>query len=209
MLEEEGYLSTPKARNIIQATYQTIVERGMCEMTTKMISERAGASKGLIHYYFDSKDMLIVEVIRAVLEDLLGTVGGVLEQYPDNRDRIDKGLSDFWEGFKADPGVLIAIYEAHINGRRSPKIRERMAEFYRGVERQLEDSVVAGMDMPGDISRKDVEAVVALLLWVIMGMTMQYIQDPENTDFDYTLAMFKRVLKTLLYNPGAFNGETG
>jgi len=201
MVEDAGPLNTKKGQNIIQATYETIVERGLCNMTTKMISEKAETSRALIHYHFDKKEMLIVEVIRTVLEGLLAIVAGVIVDYPSNEERIDKGLSNFWEGFKADPGIMIAVYEATINGRRNPEILKNMTEFYSRVAEQLEDAVLASQDLPASISEKDVQAVVSIILWVIEGMTLHYILDPETTDFEYSLEMFKKAAKALLYRP--------
>ena len=207
MVEEAGPLNTKKGQNIIQATYETIVERGLCDMTTKMISQRAEASKGLIHYYFENKETLVVEVIRTVLEGLLATVSGVMENYPSNEERIDNGLNDFWEGFKADPGIMIAIYEATINGRRNPAILEKMIEFYRRVAEQLEETVLASQDLPASVSHKDIQAVVSIILWVIEGMTLHYILDPETTDFKYSLETFKKAAKAMLYRPEALASQ--
>ncbi|MBN2026092.1 MAG: TetR/AcrR family transcriptional regulator [Actinobacteria bacterium] len=209
MAEDAGTPNSRKGRNIIQATYETIVENGLCDITTKMISQRAEASKGLIHYYFENKEMLIVEVIRTVLEGLLAIVAGVIVDHPSNEERIDKGLSSFWEGFKADPGIMIAIYEATINGRRNPEILKNMTEFYRRVAEQLEDAVLASDDLPAGVSEKDVQAVVSIILWVIEGMTLHYILDPETTDFDYSLEMFKKAARTMLYRPETLESQPG
>ena len=132
---------------------------------------------------------------------------GVSVSETSNEERIDKGLSDFWEGFKADPGIMIAIYEATINGRRSPAILEKMTEFYRRVAEQLEETILAGQDLPASVSVKDIQAVVSIILWVIEGMTLHYILDPETTDFAYSLETFKKAAKAMLYRPEALASQ--
>jgi hypothetical protein len=42
------------------------------------------------------------------------------------------GLSDLWEGFKADPSLMIAIFENKINGGNSQE-RNSVIEFHRQV----------------------------------------------------------------------------
>src|SRR5947209_20614329 len=49
---------------ILEAAYRTLVRRGYHETSMKDIAEEAGVAPGLAHYYFESKEHLLVETIR-------------------------------------------------------------------------------------------------------------------------------------------------
>lgn len=198
MQEDKKSVNAQKAKAIKQAAFSLIVERGLCEMTTAMVADKAEASRGLIHYYFESKEKLIIEVMRSILGSYLGIVKEVLEQYPDNEERLEKGLSDFWEGFKADPSLMIAIFETKINGRNSQELRERMVEFYGEVLDELKKPLLAGWGATDNASEKEAEAIASIVLGAIESLSLHYILDPKTTDFEYTLDVLNRTIKTIL-----------
>lgn len=49
---------------IIEAAYQTLVKRGYHETSMKDIAAEAGVAPGLAHYYFESKEDLLVAAIE-------------------------------------------------------------------------------------------------------------------------------------------------
>lgn len=52
------------ADRILQATAQTIAERGAASLTMSEVAEEAGVSKGLIHYHFHDKETLLARVVE-------------------------------------------------------------------------------------------------------------------------------------------------
>jgi AcrR family transcriptional regulator len=50
-------------QEILEASAQVITERGLAETRISDIAERCGVSPGLILYYFESKDRLLVETL--------------------------------------------------------------------------------------------------------------------------------------------------
>ena len=187
-----------KAEAIKQAAFSLIVERGLGNMTTAMIADRSGASKGLIHYYFGSKEQLIIEVMRSLRENYIAAVKEVMEQYPDNEERLEKGIRDFWEAFKADPSLMIAVFEITINGRNTEGLCERVVEFHRGVVDELKGSMLAGWGRTDGEAEKEAEAILTIVLGALESMCLHYILDPQSTDFDRALALLKDVFRNMV-----------
>src|SRR4029450_8355809 len=52
-----------RRQEILEAAATVITERGMAETRIQDIAERCGVSPGLILYYFESKDRLLVEAL--------------------------------------------------------------------------------------------------------------------------------------------------
>src|SRR3954452_9726817 len=60
----ERRLDGDKARRIIEAMRASVGTRGAAASTFDQVAREAGVSRGLLHYYFGSKDRLLVEVVR-------------------------------------------------------------------------------------------------------------------------------------------------
>src|SRR5438093_13774057 len=57
-------LSGEKALRIVDAMRHCVAERGIAGATFEQVSLQAGVSRGLLHYYFGTKERLLVEVLR-------------------------------------------------------------------------------------------------------------------------------------------------
>src|ERR671922_2477519 len=57
-------LEGEKARRIIEAMRASVGQRGAAGATFDHVAREAGVSRGLLHYYFGSKERLLVEVVR-------------------------------------------------------------------------------------------------------------------------------------------------
>ena len=57
-------LSGEKAQRIIDAMRHSVAKRGTTGSTFDHVSREAGVSRGLLHYYFGTKEQLLVEAVR-------------------------------------------------------------------------------------------------------------------------------------------------
>src|SRR3954466_319672 len=60
----ERRLDSDKARRIVEAMRASVARRGAAGSTFDHVAQEAGVSRGLLHYYFGSKERLLVEVVR-------------------------------------------------------------------------------------------------------------------------------------------------
>src|ERR1700727_1895763 len=64
-----------KAARIVDAMRTSVAARGIAGSTFDHVAREAGVSRGLLHYYFGTKERLLVEVVRRecqVRGELLG-----------------------------------------------------------------------------------------------------------------------------------------
>src|SRR5512146_1088777 len=57
-------LSGDKVQRIVDAMRTCIAQRGITGATFEHVSREAGVSRGLLHYYFGTKERLLIEVVR-------------------------------------------------------------------------------------------------------------------------------------------------
>ena len=68
---------------ILETTCQVVVERGFAATRVSDVASRLGVSTGLIHYHFDSKEMLLAEALRYAAEQDIARLEQELEQAHD------------------------------------------------------------------------------------------------------------------------------
>jgi AcrR family transcriptional regulator len=178
-LQAPRKLEGEKAQRIVEAMRASVGKRGAAGSTFDVVAREAGVSRGLLHYYFGSKERLMVEVVRtdcdarvAVLEEHLAAATTI--------DEIVGVLVQTLEAFVADqPGAQAVLYEMLSASRRSEEIRAELAELYRRWRLQLADAL-REKQREGVVSLDaDPEAVAAMLFALGDGMGLQLISDPE------------------------------
>src|SRR2546425_3096139 len=62
--EGRSALAGDKAQRIVDAMRASVARRGSAGSTFDHVSREAGVSRGLLHYYFGTKEQLLVEAVR-------------------------------------------------------------------------------------------------------------------------------------------------
>jgi AcrR family transcriptional regulator len=77
-------MPTDTREKILQAAFTVLSRQGYENTSIKEIAEEAGVAQGLVHYYFKSKQLLVLEVLSFVCKKIeLGVVGeaGALQAF--------------------------------------------------------------------------------------------------------------------------------
>src|SRR4051795_13371650 len=104
----ERRLDSEKARKIVEAMRARVGSRGAAGSTFDHVAQEAGVSRGLLHYYFGSKERLLVEVVRRDADGRIQRLEGLLER-ADSIDAIVDVLVRQLEDFVADDTAPHAI----------------------------------------------------------------------------------------------------
>src|SRR5919202_3818294 len=75
---------TPRQR-LLAAAAQVVADRGYDAATIKAIARAAGVTPGLVHYYFASKDELLVEMLREESARYAAAMQGLAARVPSER----------------------------------------------------------------------------------------------------------------------------
>jgi AcrR family transcriptional regulator len=199
-VEAPTRLEGDKATRIIEAMRRSVGTRGAAGSTFDHVAREAGVSRGLLHYYFGSKEQLLVEVVR---HDSAIRIQGVDERIA-RAHTVDEivgalvvGLEEFIEG---EPGSQAVIYEMLSASRRSDEIRAELAELYRRWRSHLGEALRA-KEREGVVTlQAEPEAVASLLCALGEGFGIQVISDPD-WDRESTFALGVRTARRLLGAP--------
>jgi AcrR family transcriptional regulator len=176
-------LSGDKAQRIVEAMRASVAARGIAGSTFEHVSREAGVSRGLLHYYFGTKERLLVEVVRRDSEVRVARLDEPLARAKTVDDVLDVLVSNLLDLIENEPGFFDLIFEVFTAGRRNPEIQREVAELFNRSRDHVAE-VLRAKEQERVLSlRFDAEATVAFLFAIADGIALQVLTDPER-DFD-------------------------
>jgi AcrR family transcriptional regulator len=178
-LKQERRLDSEKAKRIVQAMRTSVGRRGAAGSTFDHVAQEAGVSRGLLHYYFGTKERLLVEVVRHDSDVRLRRLEESLAS-ADSVDAIVEALVTQLKDYVGeDPAAHALIYELFSVSRRNDEVREELAQLYRRVRSQVAE-VLRAKEAAGVVRlRGDADSVASILFALGDGLELQLVSDPD------------------------------
>jgi AcrR family transcriptional regulator len=195
-VEAPRRLEGEKAQRIVAAMRSSVGTRGAAASTFDHVAREAGVSRGLLHYYFGSKEQLLVEVVR---HDCDTRIQAMAERFAvaGDAEAIVDALVVGLEEFMGEPGSQAVVYEMLSASRHSDEIRTELAELYRrwreflaGALREKQAEGVVKLNA-------DADSVASMLFALGDGFGIQVISDPD-WDKEAAFALGVRLARGLL-----------
>jgi AcrR family transcriptional regulator len=194
---EERQLSGDKVRRIVDAMRTCIATRGITGATFEHVSREAGVSRGLLHYYFGTKERLLIEVLRGDAEVRIGALDEPLEAARTADEVLDVLVAGAEEILRSDPGFYVLIFELFTAGRQNAEIRTELAQVYDGSRRHVAE-ILRRKEAEGVLSmRFDAETTVTFMFGAADGAALQRLTDPDR-DYSELLELERGMLRYLL-----------
>jgi AcrR family transcriptional regulator len=171
-------LESEKAKRIVDAMRESVAARGSAGSTFDHVAREAGVSRGLLHYYFGTKERLLVEVVRRDSEIRLAALAASLGDARTADDFIDAMVRSLEELIGRDPGFVVLMHELFTLSRRNAEIAEELAtlsrvartDFAASLRTKQEEGVIRLGDEP--------EAVAGVLLALADGLALRFLVEP-------------------------------
>jgi AcrR family transcriptional regulator len=177
---KERELSGEKAQRIIDAMRDSVAKRGAAGSTFEHVAREAGVSRGLLHYYFGTKERLLVEVVRRDAEIRVARLDEPLAKARTVDDVIDVLVASLTDMIENEPAFFLLLYELFSAGRRTPEIRHEVGQLFDRTRSHVAD-VLKAKEKEGVLNlRHDAVAVVSYLFAVGDGFALQALSDPER-----------------------------
>lgn len=170
-----------RAQQIVDAAARVMARKGYGGTTMKDIAAEAGIAPGLIHYYFDSKEDL-----------LLAVTGGLCVQMRADAEQAFAASGDLppiaraWAALEATkvhlgrPDQQRLFLETVTLALSEPRVREQLATFYESMldaSTAMVAELATQVPTPPPVPLRDFAAV---LVAAIDGMALQKLIDPER-----------------------------
>jgi AcrR family transcriptional regulator len=179
-------LSGEKAQRIVEAMRRSVARRGTAGSTFDHVSREAGVSRGLLHYYFGTKEQLLVEAVRRDCELRMELLERRLASAKSAEDYIDLMAQNLQETVRDEPEFVTLVFELFTLSRRN----EDIAAEYAGLMQRMRGQVAAMLDVAqrDGILRlhAEPEAVAEILFSLADGLALRMLAEPDR-DFTATV----------------------
>ncbi len=190
-------LSGEKAQRIIDAMRRSVAKRGTTGSTFDHVSREAGVSRGLLHYYFGTKEQLLVEAVRRDGELRIERLEEQLSKAKTANDFVDLMAENLQETIKEDPDLVTLLFELFTLSRRNEEIAVEYAALIRRMREQVA-GMLAAAQRDGLLSlHADPEAIADVLFALADGFSLRMLSEPER-DFAATIGAGITCVRALL-----------
>jgi AcrR family transcriptional regulator len=184
----EKELSGAKAGRIVEAMRSSVARRGISGSTFEHVAREAGVSRGLLHYYFGTKERLLVEVVRRDTEHRIARLDEPLGKARTVDDVLHALVASLEDSIQNDPGFWVLLFDLFTAGRRNPEIQREVGELFARTRDHVVE-IFRAKEAEGVLNlRLDADAVVALLFALADGIALQVLSDPERDHTDVIAA---------------------
>jgi AcrR family transcriptional regulator len=159
---------------LIAAGYKVLSEKGYEATTVKEVAHVAGVSPGLFHYYFASKDELLLAVLREAgtrYGQMMRNLGEVvpMDQLP------EAAINAARERVAEEPAWYRLRYELFALGLRNPTFLPVLGELLAYIRQMLAGPLQNFTG--GDEART--QALAAIVLACFDGLALQQLAQPD------------------------------
>ena len=178
----------PRER-VLRAAERAFVASGFHGARMAQIAKEAKMSPGHIYHYFESKEQIIAEMIRAHFEEKKVTV----ERYREAGDRVVDMMIDNLKdsvAAKTDPFWSTLMLEIAAEATRNPEV----ASSIRNMDADLKARVVCYLQ--NGVKKDDLESRLEIFVALMQGIGIRNILNP-NLDKEAVTRILREVIEVL------------
>jgi len=173
---------------LVRAALRVVADTGVSNATTRAIVAEAGMSLASFHYAFESRDELMAELIRhvveqeatAVLPPPTGAAPARGEPEP-LRQVLRDGLQRYLDHLRHDPLREKAMLELTQYALRSPMMRPLALAQYQRYHALAAEALESAARRSGSVWLLPVGEIARLLVALTDGVTIAWLVDRDDT----------------------------
>src|SRR3954469_17732435 len=175
-----------KAARIVAAMRASVADRGVAASTFDHVAREAGVSRGLLHYYFGTKEALLVEVVRHDCDVRMAVLEEQLSGAQDADDLLGRLVLSLEERVRDEPEFFTMVFELFTISRRNDEIAAEFAELMRRTREHVA-ALLAAKQAEGVLHlHAEPEAIADILFSLGDGIALRMLAEGDR-DFSATV----------------------
>ena len=169
-----------KAARIVDAMRASVALRGVAASTFDHVAREAQVSRGLLHYYFGTKERLLAEVVRRDCDLRMVVIDAQLAGARSADDVLDGLVRSLKEMVVDDPTFITLIFELFSVSRRNEEIAAEFAELLRRTREHVA-GLLAAKQADGVLRlHAPADAVADVLFSMADGVSMRMLTERDR-----------------------------
>lgn len=179
-------LSGERAQRIVEAMRRSVAQHGTAGSTFERVAREAGVSRGLLHYYFGTKEQLLAEAVRRDCQLRLERLELQLAGAQTAEDFIDLLAQRLQDVIREDPDFVTLLFELFTLSRRNADIAVEYANLMRTMREQVAGMLTVAQEEGVLHLHAEPEPVAEILFSLGDGFALRMLTEPER-DFTATI----------------------
>ena len=192
---------TTTEQKILDAAEEVFHEKGYDGARMQEIAEQAGINKGLLHYYFKTKDKLFEAIFSVALNRMISKILTILEMEVPLEQKIDMIVDQYMALLARNPNLpRFVLNELNKNPEQfvarhvNKDLKIAFANFSASVQKEADGNRIRQID-----ARQLLMNMISLIIFPFVGRPMlQVVFGADHAEFKQLLLDRKEHIKRFL-----------
>ena len=189
-------LSEERRERIVAAARKLILKNGYDHTTLGQVAVEAGVSKGLVSYYFATKDELFKAVLESVLARLRRDLEGCCRPDRSAWEQVQLNLHNLFGSERRTRSYYTVLIDFLAQAPREKSVRDYTRVIYQTHLSYMERTVEAGV-RSGEFRPVDPHAAASMLVGMMEGLILQWLYNPDRLSLAQGYALSERFARAL------------
>jgi len=172
-------LSEPERRlALLKAAFREVAEKGFSEVTLDDIARRAGVSKGVTLYYFDSKEDLFRELFGWLIDSIHARMREAVGAEEDPVAKLKALVALIFPSPSKNRAFFRAFVDFSGVAARREAFRTVNERFYAGC-REIDGGIVEEGIRRGVFTARDANEAGSTMRAIFDGLMLQWLSEPD------------------------------
>lgn len=193
----------PTEQKIIEAAEEVFHQKGYDGARMQEIAEQAGINKGLLHYYFKTKDNLFAAIFSVAKNRMISRLQVILEMEISLHEKIDMLVDQYLSVMLKHPALpRFVLNELNKNPERFIKkhldkeMKEALTAFQKSIEQEVKKGAIRNID-----ARQLLMNLMAMIIFPFIGRPIfMEVFGADEKEFKKLLRERGENIKTFIKN---------
>jgi AcrR family transcriptional regulator len=190
-------LAGDKAGRIVEAMRASVATRGFSASTFDQVARAAGVSRGLLHYYFGTKERLLLEAVRLECELRHERLDQAMIGATSADEVLAALVQTFWDIIGEGPSQEVMFFEVLTLAQRNQEIAAQLADLGKRMRMYIAEALRERAQAGVLRFTADADTAAGFLLVLADGLTIRLMSEPE-LDIEPLMAQAVTAARALL-----------
>lgn len=172
-----------RKQQIVDATVECITKLGYHNFSMQDVAKSAGLSKGIIHYYFLSKDELMMAVLEKVAGNIESSMAVKMKAATDPVDKLRIFVHACFEVVRRTKEYYQVNMDFWTQINQKEEVRSAIANHYKQF-RDTAASVINEGITSGNFKKIDPKTYSSFIVALVDGLSLQWLFDNKVFNYD-------------------------
>lgn len=188
-------------QRILKAAEEVFHEKGYDGARMREIADQAGINKGLLHYYFKTKDKLFEAIFGMALKALLSKIRTILELETTLEEKMNLIVDHYMALVMRNPDLpkfVIGELNKNPDAFIARNVNDRIKQTFADLQKSIQNEVDLGRIKPID-ARQLLMNLISMIIFPFIGRPMmQVLFAVDNNEFKNLMVERREHIKNFI-----------